>query len=248
MVSEVAQSCPTLCDPMDGSLPGSAVHGIFQARILEWAAISFSRGSSQSRDRTRVSCIADRCFTVWATREAPKWWSCKEKLLLYFLCVHVKSLAISLHLTSPALAAGSLPPVPHGKPSHISHGKVKCVISMEVNLAVAINTINMRIFWPSNSTFGNFGLQIYLYKYNRSMFMVFVVVLFAVGKDLKQHRCLCKRLWLVHMVEYYTTVKRKEENALYCEGILWSSARISEDLRIVVTCVCVWRCGEAGLW
>ena len=45
--SEVTQSCPTLCDPMDGSLPGSAVHRIFQARVLEWAAISFSRGSSQ---------------------------------------------------------------------------------------------------------------------------------------------------------------------------------------------------------
>ena len=40
--SEVAQSCPTLCDPMDGNLPGSAVHGIFQARILEWGAIAFS--------------------------------------------------------------------------------------------------------------------------------------------------------------------------------------------------------------
>ena len=68
--SEVAQSCPTLCDPMDSSLPGSAIHGVFQARILEWAATSFSRGSSQPRDRTWVSCIADRCFTVWATREA----------------------------------------------------------------------------------------------------------------------------------------------------------------------------------
>ena len=61
--SEVAQSCLTLCDPMDSSLPGSVVHGIFQARILEWAAISFSRGSSQPRDQTWVSCIADRCFT-----------------------------------------------------------------------------------------------------------------------------------------------------------------------------------------
>ena len=67
--SEVAQLCPIHCDSMNGSLPGSAVHGIFQARILEWAAISFSRGSSQPRDRTRVSCFADRCFTVWATRE-----------------------------------------------------------------------------------------------------------------------------------------------------------------------------------
>ena len=69
-VSEVAQLCLTLCDPMDCSLPGSSVHGIFQARVLDWVAISFSRGSSQPRDRTRVSCIAGRCFTIWATREA----------------------------------------------------------------------------------------------------------------------------------------------------------------------------------
>ena len=68
--SEVTQSCPTLCDPMDCSLPDSSVHGIFQARILEWVAISFSRGSSQPRDRTRVSHIVDRGFIVWATREA----------------------------------------------------------------------------------------------------------------------------------------------------------------------------------
>ena len=55
---------------MDCSLPGSSVHGILQARILEWVAISFSRGSSQPRDRTRVSCIAGRFFfTSWATRE-----------------------------------------------------------------------------------------------------------------------------------------------------------------------------------
>ena len=49
---EVAQSCPTLCDPMDCSLRGSSVHGIFQARVLEWVAISFSRRSSRSRDQT----------------------------------------------------------------------------------------------------------------------------------------------------------------------------------------------------
>ena len=60
--SEVAQSCPTLCDPMDCSLPGSSVHGIFQAIVLEWIAISFSRGSSRPRDQTWVSRIVDRCF------------------------------------------------------------------------------------------------------------------------------------------------------------------------------------------
>ena len=58
------QSCPTLCDPMDYSLPGSSVRGILQARILEWVAISFTRGSSQPRDGTRVSRIVGRCFTI----------------------------------------------------------------------------------------------------------------------------------------------------------------------------------------
>ena len=67
--SEVAQSCPTLCDPMDCSLSGSSVHGIFQARVLEWVAISFSKGSSRPRDWTQVSHIAGRHFTVWATSE-----------------------------------------------------------------------------------------------------------------------------------------------------------------------------------
>ena len=65
--SEFAQSCLTLCDPVDSSLPGSSVHGIFQAVVLEWIAMSFSRGSSQPRDQTWVSQIVDRRFTVWAT-------------------------------------------------------------------------------------------------------------------------------------------------------------------------------------
>ena len=69
--SEVAQLCLTLCDPMDHNLPGSSVHGIFQARGLEWVAISFSRGSSRLSDWTWVSHIAGRRFTIWATREAP---------------------------------------------------------------------------------------------------------------------------------------------------------------------------------
>ena len=58
--SEVAQLCPTLCDPMDCSLPGSSVHGIFQARVLEWVAISSSRRAFQPRDWNRVSCIVGR--------------------------------------------------------------------------------------------------------------------------------------------------------------------------------------------
>ena len=61
--AQLLQTCPTLCDPMDCS-PPSSVHRIAQARILEWVAISFSRGSSPPRDQTWVSCIAGRFFTT----------------------------------------------------------------------------------------------------------------------------------------------------------------------------------------
>ena len=65
-----AQSCSTLCDPMDCSLPGSSVHGILQARILEWVVMHFSRGSSQPRDQTFHSCIGRRILYNCATWEA----------------------------------------------------------------------------------------------------------------------------------------------------------------------------------
>ena len=61
----------TLCDPMVCSSPGSSLHGILQARILEWVAMPFSRGSSQPRDHTWVFHIAGKLFTIWASREAP---------------------------------------------------------------------------------------------------------------------------------------------------------------------------------
>ena len=67
---KAAQSCPTLCDPMD-----YLVHGIPQARILEWVDFPFSKVSSQPRDRTQISCIAGRFFTSWATREIQEYWS-----------------------------------------------------------------------------------------------------------------------------------------------------------------------------
>ena len=65
---KVTQSCPTLCDPI-----GYTVHGILQARILEWVAFPFSRGSSQPRDQTQVSCIAGGFFTSWTTRVPSRW-------------------------------------------------------------------------------------------------------------------------------------------------------------------------------
>ena len=91
-VLSVAQSGPTLCDPMDYSPTGSSVHGILQARMLEWIAMPFSRGSSQPRDRTWVSCIAGRLFTIWVTGKtfASIWgivgtWLCRhEKVDLCF--------------------------------------------------------------------------------------------------------------------------------------------------------------------
>ena len=65
---KVPQSCPTLCNPME-----YMVHGILQARILEWVAFPFSRGSSQPRNQTWVSCIAGGFFTHWAIKEAQNW-------------------------------------------------------------------------------------------------------------------------------------------------------------------------------
>ena len=67
---QLLQSCPTLCDPMDCSSPGFSFHGILEAIILEWDAMPSSRGSSQRRDWTHVTCIAGRFFTHLTTWEA----------------------------------------------------------------------------------------------------------------------------------------------------------------------------------
>ena len=75
----VVHLCPTLGDPMECSPPGSSVHGIFHARILEWVAIYFSRGSSWPRDQTQVSCTTGRFFTKWAMREALWMWELDHK-------------------------------------------------------------------------------------------------------------------------------------------------------------------------
>ena len=80
----VAQLCPTLCDPMGYSSPGSSVHEILQARILEWVVISSSRGTTRPRDWTQVSCITGRFFTIWATRGRPSW---AQKLLEFLKIV-----------------------------------------------------------------------------------------------------------------------------------------------------------------
>ena len=75
----------SLCDHMDGNPLGSSVHGILQARILEWVAISFSRGSSWPRGQTWVSCIAGRFLTIWATKETTICTKCYSK---YFININ----------------------------------------------------------------------------------------------------------------------------------------------------------------
>ena len=65
---KVVQSCLTPCNPLSCSPPGSSIHEVFQARIVEWVAISYFRGSSSPRDQTQVSGIAGRFFTIWASR------------------------------------------------------------------------------------------------------------------------------------------------------------------------------------
>ena len=75
------------------SLQGSTIHEIFQARVLEWVAISFSRGSSQPGERTQVSLIAARCFTIWVTKEAQRQSENNAQLWLW-LVMEVKSEAV----------------------------------------------------------------------------------------------------------------------------------------------------------
>ena len=86
------QSCPTLCDPTDDSTPVSSVHGILQARILEWVTLSFSRGSCWPRVQILVSCTTGRFFTVWATKEA---------LYIHihiYICVHIYTIYTHIYM------------------------------------------------------------------------------------------------------------------------------------------------------
>ena len=99
-----------ICYPMDCSPPGSSLHGILQARTLEWGAISFSRGSSRPRDWTQVSCIPDRPFNIWATREAHKNAQIQSNQSRYFHSLHKifnwAPFSISRNLHCPILSLG----------------------------------------------------------------------------------------------------------------------------------------------
>ena len=92
-------------NPMDCSPPGSSLHEIFQARIVEWVAISFSRASSQPRDQTRVSCTAGRLFTYWATREALGFQT-SVQVLMTRVGTEAKELSWTLCVGKMAMAEG----------------------------------------------------------------------------------------------------------------------------------------------
>ena len=100
------QSCPTLCSPMDYSLPCSFIHWSLQARILEWVAIPFSRGLSWCRDQTQVSSIAGSFFSIWATRVqnstcvlGSHWYIKKEKWITPFRLSVFSWMGIVMHIT-----------------------------------------------------------------------------------------------------------------------------------------------------
>ena len=115
--SEVPELCLTLCDPTDCGLPGSSVHGIFPAIVLEWIAISFSRGSSQPRDPTRVSRIVDRRFTVWATVKLQ--FSSVQSLsrVQLFATPWIAARQASLSITTLGVHSNSLPSSPWCHPA-----------------------------------------------------------------------------------------------------------------------------------
>ena len=95
----VAKLCPTLCDLMACSPPGFSVHGISRGRILEWVVISFSRGSSWSKDQIHISCISRQILYHWATREAPSIVNISDQLktLLSSSCVRTNSAYMNMN-------------------------------------------------------------------------------------------------------------------------------------------------------
>ena len=114
----VSQPCPTLCDPVDCCPPSSSVHGILQARILEWVAISFSKGSSRPRDQTQVSNIAGRRFNLCTTKKALKYKNTVSGGQWF-----TPSLPHTHHSCQVSLCVPSSGPDPMGTSPHIS-GKV----------------------------------------------------------------------------------------------------------------------------
>ena len=143
-ISLVAQLCPTLCKPMDYSLPGSSIHGIFQARVLEWTAIFFSRGSYRPRDQARVSHIVGRGFTVWATKKY----------------IHICSVQFSHSVISDSLQPHGLqharPPCPSSTPGVYSNS---CPLSQWCHPTISSSVVPFSSCLQSFPASGSFPLS-----------------------------------------------------------------------------------------
>ena len=164
--SDVAQPGPTLCDPVDCSQPCSSIHGIFQARILEWVAISFSRGSSQPRDWARVAHIVSRCFTVWATREVLAWiW--KYRVWWGDPCVH---LFFSTHSHVCPHPPAQVHPT-SWQSTHLCFfpSPLSCASTALTSITVNISVAGFRILYKWNYT-----VYILLQRHLSTLFMIYV--------------------------------------------------------------------------
>ena len=156
---KVAQLYPTLCDPVD-----YRVHGILQARILEWRAFPFSRESSQPRDRTQVSYITDWFFTSWATREAQEYWS--GRLILSPGDLSDPGIASR----SLALQTVSLPAELSGKPWHI-------IITQISNFTLRGLLLVLKILWVGIVSFTLAELMCWcLHDVSSSFFCLFTCI------------------------------------------------------------------------
>ena len=153
--SGFVQFCPTLCYPMDCSLSGSSVHGIFQARLLEWIAISFSRGSSQPRNWTQVSHTAGRFFTVWATRQAHLiicWWT-----LRLLPCLGYCSVQFSHSVVSDSLW-----------PHESQHAKPPCQITFTSGFPSSTALVASFKFW----------YIVFSFSFTLKYFLIYVITFF----------------------------------------------------------------------
>ena len=155
---------PTLWDPMDCSLPVSSVHGILQARTLEWLAIPVSRRSFQCGDGTQVSCIAGGFFTIWATREAL--WSNRYWLFdLWFLCLFQSYLSWELCFTWQMKAWDTASHITLVRLLQTGGGCRSCLIQGDEYFASFMSSVsshhNLMAWWLQSPLFTDMAVSIF---------------------------------------------------------------------------------------